>query len=51
MTVVKAVSSVYMKTILKSHPSMLGFEFVIRGIDMMLWGVHNGYGRGKAYDL
>ena len=51
MTVVKAVSSVYMQTILESHPSMLGVAFVIRQIDMMLWGARDGYDRVKAYDL
>lgn len=30
---------------------MLGVGFVIREIDMMLWGAHDGYGRVKAYDL
>ena len=30
---------------------MLGVGFVIREIDMMLWGAHYGYGRVKAYDL
>ena len=30
---------------------MLGVGFVIREIDMMLWGAHDGYGPVKAYDL
>ena len=37
--------------ILKSHPSMLGVGFVIREIEMMLWGAHDGYGPVKAFDL
>ena len=30
---------------------MLAVGFVIREIDMMLCGAHDGYGRVKAYDL
>ena len=30
---------------------MLGVGFVIREIDMMLWGAHNGCGPVKAYVL
>ncbi len=48
MTVVKAVSSVYMKIIPSSDPSMLGVNFVIREGDVLLWGTYDGYGRVKA---
>ena len=50
MAVVKAVNSIHMKNTLKSHSSMLWLGFVIREIDMVLWGTYVGYGRVKAHD-